>query len=157
MNYKNITRPFSLYLKSQKIAENTVRNYLIDIRHFLNWLANSYPELNSDKPDITAQNISTTVLEDYKKFLKENNTSPATINRRLSSLRKLSGFFINQGWRQNNPGKKITNITNKKETSHDWQVLDRFAKSLKEEDKSASTIRNYLSDARGYLEWSKIN
>lgn len=157
MNRKSITRPFSLYLRSQKIAENTVRNYLIDVRHFLNWLENSYPELVSDKPDITAQNISSDVLKNYKEFLKENNTSPATINRRLSSLRKLSGFFISQGWKRSNPGKKVANITSKKETDSDWQILNRFAKSLKEEGKSSSTIRNYLSDVRGYLEWSKIN
>jgi len=151
MNYKSITRPFSLYLKSQKIAENTARNYLNDIRHFLNWLVSFYPELNSDKPDIIAQNISTGVLKNYKEFLKKNNTLPATINRRLSSLRKLSGFFINQGWQQSNPGKKVANITNKKETNFDWQVLDRFAKSLKAEGKNPSTIRNYLSDVRGFL------
>ncbi len=157
MNYKSITRPFSLYLKSQKIAENTARNYLIDIRHFLDWLANSHPELVSDKPNIIAQNISPNVLGNYKEFLKNNHTSPATINRRLSSLRKLLSFFVSQGWRQNNPGKKVTNITSKKETTYDWQILNRFAKSLKEERKSPATIRNYLSDARRYLEWSKIN
>ncbi|MDD3679791.1 MAG: site-specific integrase [Candidatus Shapirobacteria bacterium] len=151
MNFKNITQPFSLYLKSERVSENTLRNYLLDSQHFLAWLANNYPDLASDNPNIIAQNISLVVLNNYKDFLKNNHTAPSTVNRRLSSLRKLSEFFVSQGWRQNNPGKKVANITNKKDTGDYWQILNRFAKSLKTEEKSSSTIRNYLSDVRGYL------
>ena len=151
MNFQNIIRPFSLYLKSQKVSENTLRNYLADTRHFFSWLSKDYSDLALNEPNIIAQNISTDVFKNYKKFLRSNGVPSSTINRRLSTLRKLSSFFVSQGWRQNNPGKKITNITSKKETDFYWQVLDRFAKTLKIEGKSDSTIRNYLSDIRGFL------
>jgi len=157
MSFKNITQSFGLFLKTQRVSENTLRNYLIDVRHFFSWLSNNFPQLASQKPNIIAQNISSDVLKNYKNFLKENGVSTTTVNRRLSSLRKLSSFFVSQGWLENNPGKKVANITSKKEINSDWQVLDRFAKSLKAEGKSASTIRNYLSDVRGYLEWNKTN
>ncbi len=156
MDSKKILRPFSLYLKTQKIAENTARNYLIDIRHFLGWLASFYPELDSAESIIIAQKISPVVLNHYSVFLKNNYVSVATINRRLSALRKLSDFFVNQGWIPNNRGKKIANIPEKKETNDAWQVLDQFAKSLKVEGKSSSTIRNYLSDVRGFLSFCSL-
>ncbi|MDD3532071.1 MAG: site-specific integrase [Candidatus Shapirobacteria bacterium] len=151
MNFQDIVRPFSLYLKSQKVSENTLRNYLADTRHFFSWLSKNYSGLASSKPNIIAQNISTDIFRNYKRFLKNNRVPHSTINRRLSTLRKLSSFFVSQGWRQNNLGKKVANITSKKETSFYWQALNRFAKTLKTEGKSESTIRNYLSDIRGFL------
>jgi site-specific recombinase XerD len=157
MNPKNITKPFSLYLKSERVSENTLRNYLADTRHFLSWLINVQPNLASSKPNIIAQSISKDVLKNYKNFLEKGEVSSSTINRRLSSLRKLSSFFVSQGWRQNNPGKKVTNITSKKGNTSDWQILNRFAKSLKNEGKSSSTVRNYLSDVRGFLSFVNKN
>jgi len=142
MNPKNITKPFSFYLKSERVSENTLRNYLADTRHFLSWLINVQPNLASSKPNIIAQSISKDVLKNYKNFLEKGEVSSSTINRRLSSLRKLSSFFVSQGWRQNNPGKKVTNITSKKGNTSDWQILNRFAKSLKNEGKSSSVNKN---------------
>ena len=157
VSFKNITQPFSLYLRSQRVTENTLRNYLVDVRHFLSWLTNFYPELISDKPNIIAQNISPVIFNKYKDFLKSNQIASSTINRRLSTLRKLSQFFVSQGWRQTNPGKKVTNITSKKVNGSYWQTLNNFAKSLKSEGKSQSTIRNYLSDVRGFLNFLTEN
>ena len=92
-------------------------------------------------------------MEKYFHFLEENNVSLSTIKRRLSSLRLLGKFFISQRWWQENKAKKITIVSEKKETDFPQQILERFAKSLKDEGKSQSTIRNYLTDIRGYLEW----
>jgi len=155
MKYKNITQPFSSYLKSQSVSQNTLRNYLSDVNHFLNWLDNYESTLGSDNANIIAQRVSETTFKKYKQFLIKNDTSTATINRRLSSLRQLSNFFISQGWVKNDQAKKITNITTKRETNLSSQLITRFAKSLTKEGKSLSTIRNYLSDVRGYLEWSQ--
>jgi len=155
MKYKNITQPFSSYLKSQSVSQNTLRNYLSDVNHFLNWLDNYESVLGSNDANIIAQRVSETTFKKYKQFLIKNDTSTATINRRLSSLRQLSNFFISQGWVKNDQAKKITNVTTKKEVSLSSQLITRFAKSLTKEGKSLSTIRNYLSDVRGYLEWSQ--
>jgi site-specific recombinase XerD len=152
MNPQNeIVRLFSLYLKSETVSPNTLRNYLADSRHFFNWLIKNYPNLASSNPNIIAQNISPDIFKKYKEFLQENQISSSTINRRLSSLRKLSAFFISQGWKENNPGKKVANINSKTAPDNSWQIVDSFAKSLVSEGKSQSTIRNYVSDIRGYL------
>ena len=156
MNYKNITQPFSLYLKSQQVSQNTLRNYLSDIGHFFNWLDNYEFNLGSDNPNIIAQKISKTTFKKYKQFLKKNSISAATANRRLSSLRQLSAFFASQGWTENDQAKKIANITTKKEVNLSSQLITKFAKSLAKEKKSSSTIRNYLSDVRNYLDYLEI-
>ena len=150
MNDKRITKPFTFYLKSQKASSTTVRNYSSDINHFLNWLNSP---LND--PYKIAQSITEETLIKYQQFLKENNIAAATINRRFSALRQLGRFFISQGWSKKNPVKKVSNITAKKKNNFAQQLMEKFAKSLKNEGKSQSTIRNYLSDVRGYLEWDQ--
>ena len=150
MNNKQITRPFALYLRSQKVSNVTLRNYLSDINHFLSWLNNP---LND--PYKIAQSITGETLKKYQRFLQENNIATSTINRRFSALRQLGRFFISQGWSKKNPIKKVRNITVEKRNNFPQQLMEKFAKSLKSEGKSRATIRNYLSDVRGYLEWSQ--
>ncbi len=148
---------FQLYLKAQKKKENTIRNYLQDSEHFFSWLAsqikNSSLQALLSEPNKVSQNITARKLIDYRRFLEKNEVSPTTINRRLSSLRQLTKFFLSQGWLKEDPTKKLTNISKEIETDKTSQILERFAKALKEEGKNQTTIRNYLSDVRGFLEW----
>ena len=150
MNQSLLVRSFSLYLKAKNVSPATLRNYLTDARHFLNWL-----DLPFNDPYKIAQSITEETLIKYQQFLKENNIAAATINRRFSALRQLGRFFISQGWSKKNPVKKVSNITAKKKNNFAQQLMEKFAKSLKNEGKSQSTIRNYLSDVRGYLEWDQ--
>ena len=148
---------FRLYLKAQGKKENTIRNYLQDIDHFFSWLSSqikdsSLQALLSD-PNKIAQNITVKNLTVYQRFLEKNEVSPTTINRRLSSLRQLTKFFLSQGWLKEDPIKKLANISIEKETDKTSQILEKFAKALEEEGKSKTTIRNYLSDVKGFLEW----
>ena len=157
LNFNKITQPFKLYLDSKKLSSSSKRNYLADINHFLNWFflysQSHHHKINFNDPFKISQNITEKVLEKYFHFLEENNVSLATIKRRLSSLRLLGKFFISQRWWQENKAKKITIVSEEKEINFPQQILERFAKSLKDEGKSQSTIRNYLTDIRGYLEW----
>jgi len=152
MNQSLLVRSFSLYLKAKNVSPATLRNYLADARHFLNWL-----NLPFNDPYKIAQSITEETLKKYQQFLQENNIATSTINRRFSTLRQLGRFFISQGWSKKNPVKKVGNITAEKRNDFPQQLMEKFAKSLKDEGKSSTTIRNYLSDLRGYLEWNKIN
>jgi site-specific recombinase XerD len=148
---------FRLYLKAQGKKENTIRNYLQDIDHFFSWFSSqikSFPlsALLND-PNKIAQNITIKNLTAYQRFLEKSEVSPTTINRRLSSLRQLTKFFLSQGWLKEDPTKKLANISLEKETDKTSHTLEKFAKALEEEGKSKTTIRNYLSDVRGFLEW----
>jgi len=152
MNNKQITKPFTLYLKSQRVSNITLRNYSSDINHFLDWFNSPLSD-----PYKIAQSITEEALKKYQQFLQENNIAISTTNRRFSALRQLGRFFIFQGWSKKNPVKKVGNITAKKENNFPQQLMEKFAKSLKNEGKNKTTIRNYVSDVKGYLEWSKIN
>jgi len=157
LNFNKITKPFELYLNSKKLSSNSKRNYLADTNYFLNWFflysQSHRHKINFNDPYKISQNITEKVLENYLRFLEENGVSLSTIKRRLSSLRLLGKFFVNQRWWQENKAKKITIVSEKKETDFSQQILERFAKSLKNEGKSQSTIRNYLTDIRSYLDW----
>jgi len=150
---------FRLYLKAQGKKENTIRNYLQDVDHFLSWLSSqikssSLPALLNDPNKIT-QSITVKNLTAYRRFLEKNEVSPTTINRRLSSLRQLTKFFLSQGWLKEDPTKKLVNISLEKETDKTSHTLEKFAKALEEEGKSKTTVRNYLSDVKGFLEWEQ--
>jgi len=150
---------FRLYLKAQKKKENTIRNYLQDSEYFFSWLSSqtkgSSPQTLLGDPNKISQNITVKNLIAYQRFLEKNEVSPTTINRRLSSLRQLTKFFLSQGWLKENPTKKLTNISVEKKTDKTSQILEKFAKALEEEGKSKTTIRNYLSDVKGFLEWEQ--
>ena len=152
MNQSLLVKSFSLYLKAKNVSSATLRNYLADTRHFLNWL-----DLSFNDPYKIAQSITGKSIKKYQRFLQENNIATSTINRRFSTLRQLSRFFISQGWSKKNLAKKVSNITAKKRNNFPQQLMEKFAKSLENEGKSQSTIRNYLTDVKGYLEWSKTN
>jgi len=152
MNQSLLVKSFSLYLKAKNVSPATLRNYSADTRHFLNWL-----DLPLNDPYKIAQSITGETFKEYQRFLQENNIAASTINRRFSALRQLSRFFISQGWSKKNLAKKVGNITAKKRNNFPQQLMEKFAKSLKNEGKSSATIRNYLSDVKGYLEWSERN
>jgi site-specific recombinase XerD len=58
--------------------------------------------------DITSQIDESDVL-DYRTYLEKNSVPVATINRRLSTLRKYFTFCISQQWMTVNPGKQVSN------------------------------------------------
>ncbi|HUD44183.1 MAG TPA: site-specific integrase [Patescibacteria group bacterium] len=88
---------FKNFLYKENDSDVTITNYLLDIQQFVDWL-------NSVRPPNDTQNairyISSSVLEEYKLRLTSEQIAPATINRKLSSLRKyvyfLSRFYPNQ-------------------------------------------------------------
>ncbi len=83
-------KAFKDYLYISKASDLTIKNYIVDVRHFLNWakqvLANS-GELDGDEPFL--HKLNAPLIEEYKdRLLRESNLSPLSINRKLSSLRK---------------------------------------------------------------------
>lgn len=148
----NLPELFKNYLKTQKISSVTIKNYVADINNFFNWLER--------KTQIKYQVAGTAVLglftkETIEEYKKDQTAPLSTINRRLSALRKFGSFIQSQGWIGNNPALEITNSEReiKKEASKD--ILNDFKQDLKEENISAVTIKNYMSDLRHFLGWLK--
>lgn len=154
---KIFEKGFALFLKAKGISPISQKNYLSDLRHFLSWFVLVLKSKDVDVEKISIPSLASFITIDlisrYKNFLSLNNVPPKTANRRLSTLRKFCSFCISQGWIKENPAKKVTNIARKKDQGE--EILKRFSLALKEEGTTKVTIKNYLSDIRQFLNWTK--
>jgi site-specific recombinase XerD len=138
---------FRRYLTHQQLSAVTVRNYVVDIRHFLDWLK----QKTQIDYRIAGRKIfglfTPETLGEYKTDLATSQTPLATINRRLSALRKFGQFARSQGWLGQNFAQQVEN-------AHPAiNLSEAFRKHLEKQKISAVTIKNYLSDVRQFLAW----
>lgn len=73
---------FEQKLKKEKLSADTVKNYLSDTNHLKVWAA------DNNIKSLTKQNILK-----YISYLKMNNVSDSSINRKLATLRRLAKFL----------------------------------------------------------------
>lgn len=145
---------FRLYLKTQGVSPVTVKNYAADVNHFFNWLAQKTGIRHQVAGNSIFGLFTKETLNEYKTDLKSAKTPPSTVNRRLSSLRKLGQFAKSQGWILENPGEKVVNALKQTTNRHLVEkILGNFRKHLEKEQVSQITIKNYLSDLRDFLAW----
>ncbi len=90
---------FKSFLYDNRKTDLTIKNYINDVKSFFIWLTEvallKYTWNVADKNLLNKINAS--VVEEYKQRLISAKFSPATINRKLSSLRNYIGWAINQG------------------------------------------------------------
>lgn len=90
---------FKSFLYEYKKSNLTIKNYINDVKSFFAWLGEvalvKYAWNIADRNLLEKINYS--VLEEYKQRLIVAKFSPATINRRLSSLRNYIGWAKSQG------------------------------------------------------------
>ena len=137
------------------LSKVSVKNYLSDIRRFLDWLSQYQPQISSAVP----QRLSSDHFQAYLDFLTHQDLPHSTISRHFSSLRRFA-TFIEIVYHQpplitptipspdSTPKAEPTSI----QTSSP-NLLSSFSQYLKDQQKSASTVRNYLSDIRHFLAW----
>lgn len=89
---------------STNLQRNSVRYYLSDLRHFIGW-AGSIQITEASIPNLSGEK-----LELYKEYLIDSQLPTATINRRLSTIRKFYSFCLSQGWTDHNPTKNLSNL-----------------------------------------------
>lgn len=129
-NLYNLEPQFKKFLIAENISPISLKNYLSDLRYFIGWMNSISP-----KPESIDKNL---VLE-YRKYLFMNQLPRKTINRRLSTLRKLCSFCISQGWMKENPAKKIANIND--ESSNDDIMINMNKASSGPKESLLSKIR----------------
>ncbi|MBI4084381.1 MAG: tail fiber domain-containing protein [Candidatus Levybacteria bacterium] len=93
-------REFKNFLYTNNSSHLTIKNYIIDIRQFINWLEKVH--LPSQSYEVKKENIFEKInphlLEEYKTRLTEFlQLSPASVNRKLSSLRRYFAFAAKAG------------------------------------------------------------
>ncbi|MBI4789300.1 MAG: tyrosine-type recombinase/integrase [Chloroflexi bacterium] len=102
----SILRHFESYLKQHALSPTTIRNYLADLRAFSRWHAARHPR---------AAAFATADFRAYREHLcNETEHSPATVNRRLQSLRLFGRFLHEKGHAAHNPTRDIERLRNGK-------------------------------------------
>lgn len=138
-----IFEKFKQFLTSVGLNKTTQKNYLADLKHFLNWVKNTnYQSFRFDCQTIDA----------YKKSLIKGKVPANTINRRLSGLCRFGDFLVSQEGTRENPVRDVARLSLDHKDS--WQlILKQFQWALKDQGRSQTTIKNYLSDVGQYLKW----
>src|SRR5206468_3403689 len=92
-------------LEAEEAATLTVKNYLLDLAHFATWFAGTNGE------PLTLSAITPTDIREYKSYLLASaKAKPATVNRRLAALRKLSRFARKKGWIADDPTQDVKSV-----------------------------------------------
>lgn len=87
---------FGTCLKESGFSAATIKNYLADIRNFASWLASSQ---SKSVLDSTGDDIRDYCLE----LMTMRGHPPATVNRRLQSIRKFYQYALEWGLVEENP------------------------------------------------------
>lgn len=152
----DLPKTFGNWLTSDlAISEKTRRNYLSDFSHFTGWaiLRLKTEGLAVNESADLLPHITPAFLEQYKHFQLSNNVPASTINRRLVTLRHFGRFLHELGMLDFDPTDSISNLTIEDPEKEKLALLSEFRKHLESEGASPKTIKNYLSDVRGFLEF----
>jgi integrase/recombinase XerC len=115
-----LLKQFQAYLSSSALAPATIVNYLADLRAFLRW---------GEKAKGAARSpfcLTTADVQEYCLYLQEDKGhTPATVNRRIQTLRKFYELAVSQGWTLTNPAEKVSLLR---------EVASERSRSLTSED-----------------------
>ncbi|GEK57105.1 hypothetical protein CHL76_02130 [Marinococcus halophilus] len=94
---------FADEMKKDERSEATVRNYVYDLKYFNKWVNDSVE--NVDPPQRGAGGIfpPQPTFKKYAQHLRNSGSAPATINRRMQSLKTFFNVMIAKGYAEENP------------------------------------------------------
>lgn len=107
---------FAGLLKDAGKSDNTIRNYMADMRHVIN---NTPPNKGH-----TPQNTTQKAIETYVHQSEKSGLSKSTVNRRLQSLRTYFHLMKQAGHIDEDPTEGITQLKVAKQNTTDW--LERY-------------------------------
>ena len=127
-----ITANYQKYLEDKNFAAVSVKNYLSDANNFESWAVDNHKDLSTLTPTDFALYISS---------LHAKAESISTINRRRTSLKAFFNYL------------RGTGIITQPETAFAPapDLLTEYKKHLVSLNTPTNTIKNYLSDTKGYL------
>ncbi len=102
INSKRLLERFEAHLSSSALAPATVVNYVADLRAFLRWGE------GTNQADRSPLQLGCDDIQRYCSFLsEEKNHAPATVNRRIQTLRKFYSYALSEGWVSTNPAENV--------------------------------------------------
>lgn len=170
----NLEQSFKLYLtKTKGLSRRTVKNYLVDYRHFVDWLKKAQGEISTkenlqglesptlkveesaEKKDQKLTKITKNLLKRYRAYLSSSDVAKSTVKRRLSTIRIFCQFLLNQNLIDKDPSVGLENPSDTTpEEKKIEELITKFRRHLDSENLSPNTVKNYVADARNYLEWT---
>src|SRR4030042_5101276 len=124
---------FLAFFRSQKTSTKTQVNYKSDIKHFFTWLLTRFEQSHVSTKNMRDLLCLTTSIyvDEYKHESAIGNTPIATINRRLSAVRKFFQYIKDLGYITDNPTEHINNISQEKHTKQTARtILNEFEQAL---------------------------
>ena len=117
-------------------AENTVTNYVSDVKQFLNFVLNNKEEKIEDENELI-KNINNEDVNDYRKSLYLDNKKLSTINRKIASIGDFFNYVKSKNIVKENPadnvkrysGKLVMSDTKVKDILTDDEIKLMFRKS----------------------------
>ena len=160
-NYDRVKQQFLDYLSQDGVSEATLKFYASDLNHFERWLLTKLADLGSVASNLTEAfpYLSPSTAQEYKNSLNSASNPIATINRRLSTLRRFSVFLSESGYLTYDFAQNLTNISASKlkhintTSASARHAVAEFERHLLAKKKSANTVRNYIADVKQFLEW----
>jgi integrase/recombinase XerD len=123
---------------NEDLNPQTVRNYLGDLRHFAAWCEAGWAEGHEQAQDFTPRMIATPLVTQYRSYLQNvRGLQPATINRRLISLKRYFDWALEQDLIQRNPARVVKLVPH---VSHPPRQL-----TDQEENALVTAVENYGS------------
>ena len=100
---------YALYLRGeQDLSAPTIRNYLSDLRHFAAWCESSWGEGEEEMAPFEPGAVTTPTITSYRSHLQTVlGLRPATINRRLVTLKRYFGWAREVGLIAADPAKPV--------------------------------------------------
>jgi site-specific recombinase XerD len=106
-NLSNIEAQFKNYLIAENISAVSIRNYLSDLRFFLGWATHTR---GSIQEIILSDLVSSNSLNQFRDEMLSSRFPIKTINRRLSTIRKLCSYLRSEGQLYTVPDQKIKTL-----------------------------------------------
>lgn len=153
----DLPKSFKTFLKVRGVSPVTIKNYLSDLNHFFGWmelfLRSQNLPFGQGESEFLKYNFTVVLVKRYKNYLL-SNLPVSTANRRLSTLRAFAQFCQAQNWISEDPTKEIVNFnrpTTEVTALQKQKILEEFRKALGAEKTASNTIKNYLCDIKGFL------
>lgn len=102
---QNIREAFQQHLLAQGKHQNTIRSYANDLRQFTQWCLNSFGD------EFTLVELTRSDVQDFRTFLLTRNSSPASVNRKITALRQFFEYCVQQDVLEKNPAAEISGIS----------------------------------------------
>ncbi len=141
-----------LLSEKKKVSPITLKNYLSDIRHFIQWFERTTGRTISptDISEDTIQLYKQTQGGAIKYGVVQEGISLRSINRHISSIRKLSTMLVKEKVIEANPF--LLQPTTYNLQPDLWHIQD-FKDYLYVFGSSHLTIKNYINDIQNFARW----